>query len=149
MDKQDMSASAALLAATEAGIDISADQDDLILEANAQPPCDILEGLKCNKADILRLFNLSKNKRSNKVSGRQIGRSKVSLIDYLLPLWLDKHPAPSPPGRCALCGELESASSVVVPFGTKSGTHAWLHSECWEDWFRFRNEEAMGALSSV
>jgi hypothetical protein len=35
--------------------------------------------------------------------------------------WLDRNPAPSPTGRCAWCGQLESDSASIVPFGTEPG----------------------------
>ena len=61
--------------------------------------------------------------------------------------WLDEHPEPSEPGRCAYCGETESRARPVVPFGTVLGTHTWLHSGCWRAWRgqrRFRAVMAVG-----
>jgi hypothetical protein len=48
--------------------------------------------------------------------------------------WLDEHPEPSEPGRCAYCGEMETRGRPVVPFETAPSTHAWLHSGCWRAW---------------
>lgn len=62
--------------------------------------------------------------------------------------WLNHHPAPSTPGRCAWCGKLETDGAVVVPFGTEPGSHAWLHAECWRDWHRERCGAAMRALDA-
>lgn len=63
--------------------------------------------------------------------------------------WLNQHPAPSPPGRCAWCRVSETSSAVVLPFGTEPGMHAWLHSECWPDWHRARRAEAAAALAAI
>jgi hypothetical protein len=63
--------------------------------------------------------------------------------------WLDQHPAPSPPGRCARCGRPESHSAVVLPFGTEPGTHTWLHAECWPGWHQARRAEAIAALRAI
>jgi hypothetical protein len=63
--------------------------------------------------------------------------------------WLNQHPAPSAPGRCAWCGRPESPGAVVVPFGTEPGTHAWLHAECWSAWYQRRREEAVLALRGM
>jgi hypothetical protein len=63
--------------------------------------------------------------------------------------WLDRNPAPSPAGRCAWCGQLESDSACIVPFGTKPGTHTWLHGECWRPWQEARRAEAVKALSRI
>jgi hypothetical protein len=61
--------------------------------------------------------------------------------------WLNQHPAPSAPGRCAWCGRPESPSAMVLPFGTEPGTHAWLHAECWPAWHEARRAEASAALN--
>ena len=66
--------------------------------------------------------------------------------ETLIVQWLDEHPAPSTPGRCAWCGNPESLGPMVVPFGTEPGTHAWLHPECWSPWHRARRAEAATAL---
>jgi hypothetical protein len=61
--------------------------------------------------------------------------------------WLDDHPEPSEPGRCAYCGETETRARPVVPFGTDPGTHTWLHSGClraWRGQRRFRAVMAVG-----
>src|SRR3954468_10182941 len=58
--------------------------------------------------------------------------------------WLNQHPCPSPAGRCAWCGALETAGAVVVPFGTAPGTHTWLHAECWPAWHQARRAQAVG-----
>jgi hypothetical protein len=63
--------------------------------------------------------------------------------------WMNQHPAPSAPGRCAWCGRPESPSAVVLPFGTEPGTHAWLHAECWAAWHQSRWREAAMALRTM
>jgi hypothetical protein len=62
--------------------------------------------------------------------------------------WLNRHPAPSMPGRCAWCAEPSSASAEILPFGTKLGLHAWVHAECWPAWHRKRRTVALSALRS-
>ena len=63
--------------------------------------------------------------------------------------WLNQNPAPSPEGRCAWCGQLESESAGIVPFGTEPGTHAWLHGECWRPWQDARRAEAVKAIGRI
>ena len=61
--------------------------------------------------------------------------------------WLDEHPEPSEPGRCAYCRETETRARPVVPFDTAPSTHMWLHSGCWRAWRgqrRFRAVMAVG-----
>ena len=61
--------------------------------------------------------------------------------------WLDQNPRPSFPGRCAWCCKPETATAMVVPFGTVPGTHTWLHSECWPAWSKARREVAIVAVT--
>jgi hypothetical protein len=63
--------------------------------------------------------------------------------------WLNQHPAPSAPGRCAWCGRPESLGAVVLPFGTEPGTHAWLHADCWPVWYEGRRNDAIAALCAM
>jgi hypothetical protein len=60
--------------------------------------------------------------------------------------WLNQHPAPSTPDRCAWCGKDESPGAVVAPFGAGPGTHAWLHPECWSAWHQARQAHAIAVL---
>jgi TubC N-terminal docking domain len=46
--------------------------------------------------------------------------------------WLNRHPEPSDPGRCAWCGNPDESGHAVLPFGTDS--HTWLHPGCWSFW---------------
>src|SRR5215203_29452 len=63
--------------------------------------------------------------------------------------WLNQHPCPSPAGRCAWCGAVETAGAVIVPFGTEPGTHTWLHAECWPAWQQARRAQAQALSATV
>jgi hypothetical protein len=63
--------------------------------------------------------------------------------------WLNRNAAPSPAGRCAWCGQLESDGPGIVPFGTEPGSHAWLHGECWRPWHQARRDEAVKAIRRI
>jgi hypothetical protein len=63
--------------------------------------------------------------------------------------WLNANPTPSPAGLCTWCGEVEMAGSVVLPFGSEAGTHAWLHATCWPAWCKSRRLEAVAALRAM
>jgi hypothetical protein len=76
-------------------------------------------------------------------------KAEFQAFDYCVVEWLNQHPAPSAPGRCAWCGRPECASAVVVPFGTEPGMHAWLHPGCWPAWYQRRREEAVLALTGM
>jgi hypothetical protein len=68
-------------------------------------------------------------------------------FERVLVNWLNRHPSPSPAGRCAWCGNPEAAEAAVVPFGV-SEWHTWLHPRCWPAWYRRRRADALAALRS-
>jgi hypothetical protein len=105
-----MSASQVLAAAHAAGLRVSVDGGDLELEALHPPPEPLLRELKRLKSEVLELLSSQTPYRG----------SKRRVVE-----WLDSHPEPSDPGKCAWCGRSETTSSTVVPFGTRA--HAWLH----------------------
>jgi hypothetical protein len=73
----------------------------------------------------------------------QVAPTPSLTVEQHIVRWLDEHPEPSEPGRCAYCGETETRARPVVPFGT----HTWLHSGCWRAWRgqrRFRAVMAVG-----
>lgn len=49
---------------------------------------------------------------------------------------------PSDPGRCALCRESDGRGAVVLPFGTLTFGHVWLHAACWPAWYAQRKAAA-------
>jgi hypothetical protein len=83
---------------------------------------------------------------------RRVREAKQGLIEILhapeneIVRWLDQHPAPSHPGRCAWCREADRSDTVVLPFGTVPGAHAWLHARCWSAWHASRRTTAAAAI---
>jgi hypothetical protein len=164
LEGADMSAVQALKAARDIGIHLGIDGDDLVLEASMPPPAAVLEAVSRHKAEIISLLRLTEERWS--VDDWQVffaKRAGISGFDGGVPRreaearafeacvveWLNRNPAPSQAGRCAWCGRPESASAVVLPFGTEPGTHSWLHPECWPARHEARRAEAIAALRTV
>jgi hypothetical protein len=63
--------------------------------------------------------------------------------------WLNRNPVRSPPDRCLRCGEAERGHDPLLPLGTESTGHAWLHSRCWSGWRAGRQAEATDALEAM
>ena len=76
-------------------------------------------------------------------------QAQTSVSEASIVQWLDLHPAPSIPGRCAWCGQHETVSAAVVPFGIDPRAHAWLHSECWRSWQTARRAAAVKDLKRI
>jgi hypothetical protein len=159
-----MSAAKALHAARAVGITVTLDGEGLLLEATAEPPQAVLDALSRHKLAILDLLRPGQcgwttdqwrayfDKRSavaesNDGLPRAEAEARASACCVIE--WLNQHPAPSTPGRCARCGRPDSLRAVVLPFGTESGTHAWLHAECWPAWHQARRAEAIAALRAI
>ncbi len=159
-----MSAAHALQEARAVGVRVRIDGEDLDLEASAQPPSAVLDLLSRHKADILKLLRPSLDGWS--VEDWQVffdERAGIAEFDGGLTRteaeerafaccvteWLNRKPTSSAPGRCLGCGGGERPSDPLLPFGTDTHGHAWLHRACWPVWHRAREAEAIAALTSM
>ena len=133
-----MSAAEALRAAHASGVRVTVDGESLVLEASARPPDAVLDALSRYKVAIVTLLRPT---QSRSTADAWQARCIVE--------WLNEHPAPSPPGRCAWCGRPESPGAVVLPFGTEPETHTWLHAECWPAWHQERIAAANAAVGTM
>src|SRR5262245_54197763 len=130
-----MNAAEALRAAYACGIRVTVEGENLVLEASLPPPDAVVDALSGCKVAIVALLGSTRGQWSDTQRARCV-------VD-----WLNQHPIPSPPGRCAWCGKPEWPGAVVLPFGTEPGTHTWLHAECWGPWHQERRAAAARALS--
>jgi hypothetical protein len=124
--------------------------DRLILRAGPTAiPGALVNRVREAKGDLitmLRGLNSEQQKQANKSPDHKFPHqtSEACIVE-----WLNEHPAPSPPGRCAWCGRTESLGTVVLPFGTERETHTWLHAKCWPSWHQARRVEAIAALGAM
>ena len=156
-----MKAAEALRTARAAGVEIALDGDDLVLEASSPPPEPVLEALSRNKAGIVALLRPGGDGGS--AEDWQVyfeERAGIAEFDGGLPRpapeaqafaccvseWMNCHPVTSPPERCLACGGDDRPGEHLLPFGTDSHGHAWLHSRCWTGWYKDRKDEAASAL---
>jgi hypothetical protein len=158
-----VSAVKTLHAAHAAGIRVMLDGDGILLEADAEPPQALLEALSRHKLAILGLLNpgsdgwcaadwsnyFDARQRAASRNGRSRTQAAALAFECCVVEWLNRHPVPSSARRCAWCGEAESSSAMVLPFGCEPGGHAWLHSQCWPEWHRRRRAEAVTALQAI
>ena len=158
-----MSAAEALKVARAAGVELSLDGDDLVLEAPAPPPEAVLDLLAHNKLGLVALLRPGRDGWSHD-DWRQTyeERLAVAMIDGEQPepearrvawescivRWWDLHPVRSAPDHCAECGRTGLPGNIV-PFGAEPAGHAWLHPGCWSSWFAGRREQAAAALASM
>lgn len=70
--------------------------------------------------------------------------------------WLNANPEPSKYFQCAYCGGKDSATNpllaILAKLGRNSGTtgsHTWVHRDCWQAWRNSRLARAYEALGDV
>jgi len=137
-----------------AGGTIAIAGDKLKLAAPAPLPENLMSEIRRHKAEVLNLLS-----EKWKAVDWQIfydERAAVLEYDHELPKseaearawewciveWLNLHPAPSKPDRCAWCNKPEDVG-MIVPFGV-DGT--WLHHNCWKPWYQERRQKAASVM---
>jgi hypothetical protein len=63
--------------------------------------------------------------------------------------WLNRNPISSLPGRCLACGRPHHAHDPLLPYGTETTGHAWLHSRCWPSWYEGRKADGVVVLAAM
>jgi hypothetical protein len=156
-----MSAIDLLRSAREIGVRLTIDGSDLLLDADREPSPDFLEAVRGHKSALVALLNVPKSdwaasdwqayfeERAGIAEfGGDLSRTEAEIRAFACCIieWMERHPEPSQPDRCAWCDQPDLGGASVVPFGTQKHGHTWLHSECWEAWFSDRRERAEEAL---
>ena len=147
---RDLFADLALIGAT-----VEPAGDRLILRAGSTAiPATLVSRVREAKADLIAILAPRKDRGVIRDKQEHVGKSadqqfKHRTLEADIVDWLNQHPAPSRPGRCAWCGKSESPGAVVLPFGTEPGTHAWVHAECWHAWYAGRKADAVAALTAM
>ena len=159
-----MSVAEALKAARAAGVELRLDGNDLVLEASGPPPDAILDLLSRDKAGLIallrprsdgwsaedwRVFYDERAGIAEFDGGLSRAEAEARVFACCVAEWLNRNYVRSPPGRCLGCGEAEHAPDPVLPFGTESAGHAWLHGRCWPAWHAVREAEAVAALAAM
>lgn len=159
-----MSAVEALRAAHGAGIQLGVDGEDLVLTASVPPPAAVIDILRSQKTEVLALlrateygwsaedFQVFFDERAAVAEfdgGMPRREAEIHAFACCVTEWLNRSPARSSPDRCLGCGRADLAQDPLLPFGTETTGHTWLHSCCWLAWHARRKAEAVSALASM
>jgi hypothetical protein len=157
-----MKAAEALRTARAAGVEIALDGDDLVLEASAPPPDDILNALSGNKAGIVALLRPGDDgwsaddwqayfdERAGIAEfdgGFARPEAEALALACCISKWINRDPETSKSDFCLDCGGRDSPNEPLLPYGAEAQGHAWLHSRCWPGWHDRRKAEAVAALA--
>jgi hypothetical protein len=159
-----VSAAEALRAAREAGVDLRVDDQELVLQAPAPPPEEVLDLLSRHKTGVIALLRAAgEDWSAEEWHGFHDERAAIAEYDGGLSRqeaealactccvleWLYRNPVRSSPERCLGCGQSDAPSEPLLPFGTKTAGHAWLHHSCWGAWHAGRKGEAVADLAAM
>ena len=159
-----MSVAETIRMARENGVRLGVAGADLILTADREPAPPVLEAIRRHKASIVALLTVPESdwtveewrslfdERAGIAefdSGQTRTDAEALAFECCIVEWLNHHPERSDPGRCAWCGKPDQDGHAVIPFGTESNGHTWLHPECWPAWSACRRQAAMEALDKL
>ena len=159
-----MRAIEALRIARESGVRLGVAGADLILDADREPAPQVLEAIRRHKAGIVALLTAADGDWTKKDwrtffderagsaefdSGQTRADAEAVAFECCIVEWLNRHRERFDPDHCAWCEKPDRDGHAVVPFGTESNNHTWLHPECWKDWSQDRREIAQQALAAM
>ena len=159
-----MSALEMIRRAEASGIRLGVEGADLILDADLEPPVDLVNAISRYKTEIIELIVLPGDswtaedwralfdERADAAvfdRGQTRAEAETRAFDCCIIEWLNRHSETSDPDRCAWCGEPDRDGRAIVPFGTECDGHAWLHPECWNLWNGKRRKKARQALAAM
>ena len=141
-----------------AGGVIQVDDGRLKLSAPEPLPDDLIQQLRDHKPEVIELLVGSQwgtadwlgfyNERAGILEfDHELSQAEAErrAFEWCVVEWLNQHPSPSEPDRCAWCGKPGDVG-VVVPFGVEA---TWLHHDCWKPWHQQRRHEAVSALAEM
>jgi hypothetical protein len=138
--------------ATDAGIGLSFDGDDLVLEGPVPPSRALLSRLKHYKPSILNLLQWWHERFEERAAyagynsyGVSRHEAEVDSFDTCVDIWLDKNRVTSPNNFCVQCGVGDQSNDALRSY---TGADV-LHAACYPAWFRSREAEAMAFLAAI
>jgi hypothetical protein len=151
-------------AARAAGVTLSVDGGSLLLRSGSPAPQELIDALSWHNSEVIDLLQsdpsgwLAEDWRAFFNEWAAIAefdgalprhKAEARAFGACVCEWLNRNPARLSPGRCLGCGHAEHPHDPLLPFGTESSGHAWLHSCCWPAWHSARRAAAIAALAAM
>jgi hypothetical protein len=158
-----MSAVEALKTARAAGVQLSVDGDELVLEASVPPQAAVIDLLSRHKTEVVALLRPAEDgwsaedwqvffdERAGIVEfdgGLPRAEAAAQALDCCVVEWLNHNRERSPARRCLDCGGRDHAYDPLLPYGVEPTGHAWLHSRR-PAWYAARKARAVAALAAM
>lgn len=159
-----VSAAQAMKAAGATGVRLGIDGEALTRKAEAAPPPGVIDLPLGHKTGVIGLLRIGRDGWSGE-DWRAFFDERLGIAEFegglsrqeaearafacCVAEWLNRNPVRSASDRCLRCDQAEYAHDPLLPFGTESTGHAWLHWRCWSAWYAARRAVAAAALSSM
>lgn len=151
--------------ALSAGIRLGVDGSDLVMEAPAEPPAQLLALIKLCKRDIIQCLTAGVTEAWDAEDWRAFFDERAGIVEFdggasraeaeaqafrsSVAEWLKRYPVASEPGCCSSCGVEEGQGALVLPITCHAVGHVWLHPECWPKWSARRISTAEAELAAL
>ena len=149
-----MTGEEALTLAASHGVRVTLALGDLHLEADHEPPSQVLVALRDHKeiviAELRKCRRIFDRHVATIMRTRSLPRLEAerAAYDIVLTERLNATHPDTDPNRCAHCGQTETQSNILLPIGV-GDRHALLHSDCWEPWRKGHRQAATETLAAV
>jgi hypothetical protein len=150
----------ALALAASHGVRVALALDDLLLEADHEPPAEAVVALRDHKkavvAELRRIAAAAAEWRrlferyvATVMHMRGLPRPEAERVAYEIVLveFLNATHPNIDPNCCAHCRCPETPDATMLPIGV--GPHVWLHSSCWAPWREGRRKAAIETLAAM
>ncbi len=160
-----MTAHSILQCARDLGIRLSVEGDRLVVEADTEPPAEILDAIAAVKAEIIRQLTPEHSGVWTAEDWRFMYDERAGVAQYdqritrvdaealafecCVVEWLDRNRVASTAGHCLWCGHPGGPGRILLRFGTVAKSRVWLHDECRSRWPKHRRKQAVEALAAM
>ena len=148
--------------AEASGVRLGVEGADLILDADLEPPVDVVNAIRRHKAEIIEILAplgdkwtaedwraLFEGRAGVAEHDRELSRTEALAYESCIVVWLNRNPpSENGPECCVQCGN-PMDDLEALPFLTGDGGHVWMHDYCHTPWMRRRRAEAADALGRM
>jgi hypothetical protein len=128
------------------GVRIALALGDPLLEADDEPPVEVVDALRDHKQAVVAELSriVATAGEWSRIFGRHVAtvmrvrnlrqaEAERAAYDIVLVEFLNATHPDTDPNRCARCGKRETRDATLLPFGVGI-RHAWLHPDSWAPW---------------
>ncbi len=150
--------------ASAAGINLSLEGDDILLESDTAPPNALVALVRQHKSLLLSMLRGQKaswqsadwqayfDERAAILefeAGLNRKDAEAKAFECCVTEYINQTHTASNPDVCAHCGTREDTTQPLIPLGTEKVGHVWVHCDCLTHWQMAQGHEAAEALRDM